>query len=192
MNKIDVTPSPSATKERKNKRKKNSPQKHLQKSPSSSPHLKKNNTSSTMSFINASPPPLSRDQRLFRRNRKEVTDKELKGIKTVRVIIAQDEPEVINLIGMRKPTKVKLKDDIMQGHYYKVPFGRLTMRQRRIRMREVSKMILGGCMNRNDFQKKRRTNVGEKLDHELAAGNPLPDGNSNNNVSTAKSKITPA
>ena len=61
-----------------------------------------------------------------------MTDKDLKGIVSVMLFIAQDEPEVIDLTAICKLMKVMFKDGILQSHYYKLPFGRLTVSQHRI------------------------------------------------------------
>ena len=37
--------------------------------------------------------------------------------------------------------------------FYRVPFGRLSMRQRRLRMAEIGKGVLGSCVDRKAFKK---------------------------------------
>ena len=57
-------------------------------------------------------------------------------------------------IQKKKPHRSKetiYKENLL-ATYYKVPFGKLCMRQRRIRMFKISKMILAACIDRNEYR----------------------------------------
>ena len=107
---------------------------------------------STPTLVQVSPP--SRAQRLLLRNRIPINDPKLPGIKKVTLSYVGDEEEEKYEIDMKKlrvSQKNKFRDDVLD-EYYKVPFCNLTMRQRRMRMREVGKYILSGCIDRSSFR----------------------------------------
>ena len=91
-------------------------------------------------------PSMTREERLQRRNRIPVNDPNLLGIKEVIVKVGEKEDGVIDLTKNRKSTSKKFIDDVLYKRFYRVPFGRLTMRQRRVRMRELSTNILSACI----------------------------------------------
>ena len=99
--------------------------------------------------------PPSRAQRLLLRNRIPIDDPNLPGIKKVTLSFVGDEEEKENYeIDMRKirmGKKTKFKKDVLD-EYYRIPFCNLTMRYRRIRMSEVAKIILAGCIDRSAFR----------------------------------------
>lgn len=94
---------------------------------------------------------LSRSQRLNLRNRIPVEDASLKGIKEVKVSVFEED-FVIDLTKRRAKQKQKFTDDVLQ-QYYKVPFGKLTMRERRLRMAALAKSVLSACINRKEFER---------------------------------------
>ena len=94
----------------------------------------------------------SRSQRLFLRNRVPANDSSLKGVKNVQVRVGNDKPYVIETENIRTSQRCKFKEDVL-SHYYKVPFGKLKMNERRRRMAEIGKVIFGACINRKEFKK---------------------------------------
>ena len=98
-------------------------------------------------------PNMERLRRLKSRTGQLITDKDLSANLKVTVVVGGtliDETP----IQMEKPsqsTKTLYKDNIL-GIYYKVPFGRLTMKERRLRMIKMSKMILSSCIDRNEYK----------------------------------------
>ena len=93
----------------------------------------------------------SREERLFARNRIPV--RSLKGVKTIKLHVEEDEVVEIDMSASRIPAKDKFRNDVLGKNYFKVPFGKLTMRQRRIRMNEVSKLLLGCCIDRQEYKR---------------------------------------
>ena len=93
-------------------------------------------------------PSMNREERLKRRNRIGINDPKLLGIKGVRVIVDDSEDGIIDLTKSRVSSNQKFVDDVLHKRYYRVPFGRLTMRQRRLRMRELSTNIISSCIDR--------------------------------------------
>ena len=78
----------------------------------------------------------------------------LKGIKTVKVTMNENDDEYVVKMKDKKDGmsyKSKFKEDIL-GHYFRVPFGKLTMKRRRMRMKDVAKLILGNCIDRDEFK----------------------------------------
>ena len=99
------------------------------------------------------PPPLTRQERYLLRNRIPV--RSLKGIKTVRLAIKGDDDRVIDMTSRRKSTVRKFRDDLLGKcgpNYFKVRFGKLKMRTRRHRMKSVSQLILGACIDRKEYK----------------------------------------
>ena len=97
-------------------------------------------------------PSMTREERLQRRNRIPVNDPNLLGIKEVIVKVGEKEDGVIDLTKNRKSTTKKFIDDVLYKRFYRVPFGSLTMRQRRVRMRELSTNILSACIDRVEYK----------------------------------------
>ena len=95
---------------------------------------------------------MSRSQRLFLRNRVPANDSSLKGVKRVQVLVGNDKPYEIKTENIRISQKSKFKDDVL-SHYYKVPFGKLKMGERRQRMAEIAKVIFGACIERKEFKR---------------------------------------
>ena len=122
-------------------------------------------TASTHETTSEPGPPLSREERLFKRTRIPVKD--MNGINRVNVVVGGELEEVIDLTGVkntRMSTKEKFRDDLLgstKRSHFKVPFGRLTMRQRRLRMQEFGKIILSACIDRHQF----KTNDNVYLEH---------------------------
>ena len=98
--------------------------------------------------------PMSRAARLKKRNGANIKDVNLPGIKVVRVVVEGDEDEVIPLKKIRISNKELFHNDVM-NNYYKVPFGKLTMKQRRRRMGDISKIVLGACIDRKEYKAKK-------------------------------------
>ena len=94
---------------------------------------------------------VSRAQRLFLRNCIGINDVTLKGIKCVSVSVGKEKFE-IDTTKIRASTKEKFTKDVLDS-YYKVPFGNLCMRERRRRMGELSRVVLGACIERGRFKK---------------------------------------
>ena len=94
---------------------------------------------------------ISRSQRLFMRNRISVDDATLKGVKKVSIRL-ENETHEINTTKLRIDQKTKFTNDVL-SHYYKLPFGKLTMRFRRSRMADIGKIVIAACMNRKEFKK---------------------------------------
>ena len=97
------------------------------------------------------PTPLTRSQRLHLRQRIPANDPKLRDIKQVNVSFA-DEKYVIPVTNLRLGQKKKFEEDVLES-YYKIPFGKLTMRMRRQRMADIGKIILGACIDRKEFRK---------------------------------------
>ena len=100
-------------------------------------------------------PNLSREDRLFLRNRIPVKD--LKGIQQVNLKIQGDDEVHIDLnsphFKTRKSTNMIFNNDVLsKENYFKVPFGKLTMKQRRLRIATLSKKILSACVDRKQFK----------------------------------------
>ena len=94
---------------------------------------------------------VSRAQRLFLRNRISTNDATLKGIKCVSVSVGKEKFD-IDTTKIRANVKEKFTKDVLDS-YYKVPFGNLCMRERRRRMGELSRVVLGACIERGRFKK---------------------------------------
>ena len=94
---------------------------------------------------------VSRAQRLFLRNRICTNDVTLKGIKCVSVSVGEEKFD-IDTTKIRVSAKEKFTKDVLDS-YYKVPFGNLCMRERRRRMGELSRVVLGACIERGRFKK---------------------------------------
>ena len=86
-------------------------------------------------------------------NRIPCNDPKLPGIKKVNVSLNNEKERYeININKLRLGQKKKFRKDVLDS-YYKVPFGTLTMRQRRIQMSEIGKTILAACIDREKFRK---------------------------------------
>ena len=92
----------------------------------------------------------NRAQRLFLRQRIPADDPSLKGIKKVCVSIKNETYE-INTTKMRVRQKHRFREEVLEN-YYKVPFGKLSMRQRRVRMAKIAKIVLGACIEQSEFK----------------------------------------
>ena len=97
----------------------------------------------------------SRSDRLFLRKR--IPTKDLKGIKQIKVSIEDDDDFIVDLTSphfrKRKPYIQIFKEDVLsKPNYYKVPFGKLTMKQKRLRMKDLSKKILSACIDRQSYR----------------------------------------
>jgi hypothetical protein len=94
----------------------------------------------------------SREERRFMRNRIPV--KSLKGIDKVKIEIGDDDTYYVDVKDKKEGMSYNdvFKEDILK-HYYKVRFGELTMRNRRVRMREIAKHIFGATIDRKQFNK---------------------------------------
>ena len=94
----------------------------------------------------------TRAQRLFMRQRIAANDPELKGVKKVNVSIGNEKYQ-IETTKMRVRQKDRFRNEVLDS-YYKVPFGHLSMRQRRLRMAKIGKELLGACIERQQFKTK--------------------------------------
>ena len=99
-------------------------------------------------------PNISREDRLFLRNR--IPAKDLKGIKQVNLKIQGDDDVIIdlNLPHFKKKTSYNMmfnNEVLSMDNYFKLPFGKLTMKQRRLRIATLSKKILSACIDRNQY-----------------------------------------
>ena len=93
----------------------------------------------------------SRSQRLFMRKRIPVTDCTLKGVKKVVVSIDKEKHEIDVQNQIKSTSKTDtFKDDVLKK-YYKLPFGKICMNERRRRMRKIGKEILSACVDRKLF-----------------------------------------
>ena len=92
-----------------------------------------------------------RAQRLFHRTRLSCDDVTLKGVKKVTVKVGEEMSE-IDLRAKRLLQKFHFTKSVLK-EFYRVPFGRLSMRQRRLRMAEIGKGVLGSCVDRKAFKK---------------------------------------
>ena len=121
--------------------------------PKSTPSKKKENDPI------ASSNDMSRYERHFLRNRIPVQN--LKGIKSVKVTVADELVEVIDIKNMKKNTlgykQIYQRDVLCNNNYYRVPFQDLSMKQWRIRMLDLSKKIVSACINRKEFKKDADT-----------------------------------
>ena len=106
----------------------------------------------------------NRAQRLFLRQRIPADDPKLKGVKKVCVSIKNEMYE-INTTKMRVRQKDRFREEVLDN-YYKVPFGKLSMRQRRVRMAKVGKIVLGACIERSEF----KANTDEYLHNNIQLG----------------------
>jgi hypothetical protein len=123
---------------------------HPVASTTKAPQKKKKNTPT---LANAPVPALSREQRSFMRNRIPVQS--LDGIKNVKVTIDKDDDYDIEIKDEKKKMSYsdKFKSEILD-EFYKLPFGKLTMRQRRLRMQSLSKLVLSACIDRNEYKNR--------------------------------------
>ena len=101
--------------------------------------------------------PLSRDERVFMRSRIPV--KSMKGINCIKLSIKGDEDVVINLKDLpsskRAPYNEMFNKDVLASHnYYRLPFRNITMKQRNIRIKDLSKKILSACVDRKEYKKR--------------------------------------
>ena len=95
---------------------------------------------------------ISHSQRLFfLRNRISVDDATLKGVKKVSISVENERHE-IDTTKLRVDQKKKFTNDVL-SHYYKLPFGKITMRVRRNRMADIGKIVIAACVNRKEFKK---------------------------------------
>ena len=95
---------------------------------------------------------MSRSQRLFMRKRIPATDCTLKGVKKVIVSVDEEKYEIDLRNRMKSTSKTEnFKDDVLRT-YYKLPFGKICMNERRRRMRKVGKEILSACVDRKKFR----------------------------------------
>ena len=99
----------------------------------------------------------SRAERAFMRNRIPV--KSLKGIKLINLKIAGDDDVVIDMKDFNTTkgmsyTKNFEQDVLHESKKYKIPFGSLTMRQKKLRTNDFCKKIFAACINRKQFKKK--------------------------------------
>ena len=98
---------------------------------------------------------MSRGTRLKVRNGTLIVDPLLPGIKEVKVVIDGEQDQVIDIRKKRIcGNNTKYFNDII-SNYYKVPFGKLTMRQRRMRMNEIAKILLSACVDRSEYKSKK-------------------------------------
>ena len=99
----------------------------------------------------------SRAERAFMRNRIPV--KSLKGIKLINLKIAGDDDVVIDMKDFNTTkgmsyTKNFEQDVLHESKKYKIPFGSLTMRQKKLRTNDFCKKIFAACIDRKQFKKK--------------------------------------
>ena len=95
-------------------------------------------------------PPADRSTRLFLRNRIEVKD--LKGIKTVNVIVDGKIDASVDVSSAKRMTNKEIYEQDVLRRFYKVPFERLVMRERNRRINEMAKHILSCCIDRGEFK----------------------------------------
>lgn len=110
------------------------------------PATNKNNTNNKVTPPSPPPPTPDRATRAFMRSRIPCDDEKLKGVKEIQVSVGE-EKKTIDLTHLRASMTTKFNADVL-SHYYKVPFGRLKMRQRRSRMADIAKVVLGACVDR--------------------------------------------
>ena len=93
----------------------------------------------------------NRSQRLFLRNRIPASDPRLKGIKKVVVEVGSERDE-IDTTTLRANKNAVFIEEVL-GHYYRVPYRKMTMRGRRDRMSSIAKVVLGACVDRKEYKK---------------------------------------
>ena len=75
-------------------------------------------------------------------------------MKTIKLTIEEDESVEIDVSASRMPSKSKYKKEVLdKKNYFRIPFGRLSMRQRRIRMNDLSKVLLANCIDRQEYKR---------------------------------------
>ena len=105
-----------------------------------------------------SPILLNREQRMFMRNRIPVKD--MKGLKSMKVIYNTDKEETIDLTSDKyKPsrkstTDVFYEDVCSPSNFCKVPFGNLSMRGKRNRMSDIGKTVIAACIDRSEYRNR--------------------------------------
>ena len=67
-------------------------------------------------------------------------------------VSVMNEEYIIDMTNSRMKQKQKFSEDIL-SEYYKVPFGKLSMRERRKRMAAIAKVVISACIDRKEFQK---------------------------------------
>jgi hypothetical protein len=97
---------------------------------------------------------ISRSAWLKKRNGESIDHIKLSGINTVKVLIEGDEDEVINIKHNRISQKEKFYDDVTDK-FYRIPFGKLTMKQRRQRMRDIAKVVISACIDRTEYKNNK-------------------------------------
>ena len=99
---------------------------------------------------------LTRSERAFMRGRIPATS--LKGIKSINLKISGDEDVVVDTSKLSTTkgysySKMYEQDIIkLSNKKYKVPFGKLTMRQKKMRSFDLSKSVLSACIDRKQYK----------------------------------------
>ena len=98
----------------------------------------------------------SREERLFLRNRIPV--KSLKGIKKINLKISGDDDVVISTKKFSSTkglsySNIYHQDVLHESKKYKIPLGKLVMKQKQIRTSDLSKKLLAACINRREYKK---------------------------------------
>ena len=99
---------------------------------------------------------LTRADRAFMRTR--IPAKSLKGIKSINLKISGDEDVVVDTSKLSTTkdysySQLYQKDVVKESMKYKLPFGKLTMRQKNLRTSDLSKLILSACIDRSQYRK---------------------------------------
>ena len=130
--------------------------------PATIDQTKKSSTTKKDAIVTPSTP-LTRSQRLLMRTRIPVDDASLKGVKKINVRVGNDDVRTIDVHKIRKSQKDNFTEEVLET-FFKVPFGRLTMRQRRIRMAKLAKIVFSACIDRLEFKKNSEEYMENNVD----------------------------